>query len=102
MRCSSEIGSPSDEQDYLDVLGDLVERCEDQAYPIPDVSDGGMLRFLIDQKEVTQADVARATGIHESRISEIPSGKRELTRTQITKLAANFRVSPAVFLPAGP
>jgi HTH-type transcriptional regulator/antitoxin HigA len=91
-----------DEQDYLDVLGDLVERYEDQAYPIPAVSDAGMLRFLIDQKEVTQADVARATGIREARISEILSGKRELTRTQITKLAAYFHVSPAVFLTAVP
>jgi HTH-type transcriptional regulator / antitoxin HigA len=86
------------EQDYLDVLGDLVERYEDQAYPIPDVSDGDMLRFLIDQREIAQAEIARATGIRESRISEVLSGKRKLTRTQITRLAAYFRVSPAVFL----
>src|SRR5437899_6952002 len=38
------------EEDYLDVLGDLVERYEDHAHPIPDVSDEEMLRFLIDQK----------------------------------------------------
>ena len=91
-----------DEQDYLDVLADLAERYEDQARPIPDVSDEEMLRFLIDQKDVVQAEVARATGIREARISEVLCGKRKLTRTQITKLAAYFRVSPAVFLPAGP
>ncbi len=51
---------------------------------------------------MTQAELARATGIRESRISEVLSGKRKLTRTQISKLAAFFRVSPAVFLPAGP
>ena len=34
------------EADYLDVLGDLVERYEDKHHPIPDVSDGEMLRFL--------------------------------------------------------
>jgi HTH-type transcriptional regulator/antitoxin HigA len=90
------------EEDYLDVLGDLVERYEDQSHPIPDVSDGEMLRFLIDQREVTQVEVARATGIRESRISEVLSGKRTLTRMQISKLAAYFRVSPAMFLPAGP
>ncbi len=64
--------------------------------------DGTAKSFLIDQKEVTQAEVARATGIRESRISEVLSAKRKLTRTQITKLAAYFRVSPAVFLPAAP
>src|SRR5438105_4824611 len=67
------------EEDYLDLLGDLVERYEDEVYPLPDVSDGAMLRFLIDQKDVVQADVARATGIAESRISEVLSGKRQLT-----------------------
>jgi plasmid maintenance system antidote protein VapI len=56
---------------------------------------------MIAQKDVTQAEVARATGVRESRISEVLSGKRKLTRTQITKLAAYFHVSPAVFLPAG-
>jgi antitoxin component HigA of HigAB toxin-antitoxin module len=61
-----------------------------------------MLAHLIEAKDVTQAEVARATGIRESRISEVLSRKRKLTRTQITKLAAYFRVSPAVFLPAAP
>ena len=88
------------EADYLDVLGDLVERYEDQALPIADVSEGEMLRYLIDQRDVTQAAVARATGIRESRISEILSGKRKLTLPQLTKLAGYFRVSPAVLLPA--
>ena len=86
------------EQDYLDILGDLVEQYEDQAYPIPEASDGDMLRFLIDQRGIAQAELARATGIRESRISEVLSGKRELTRTQISQLAAYFCVSPAVFL----
>ncbi len=86
------------EEDYLDLLGDLVEQYEDEAHPLPDVSDGAMLRFLIDQKDVVQADVARATGIAESRISEVLSGKRQLTRAHIMKLAAYFHVQPAVFL----
>jgi HTH-type transcriptional regulator / antitoxin HigA len=86
------------EDDYLDVLGDLVERYEDKAYPIEDVSEDAMLRFLIDQKDVNQAKVARATGIAESRISEVLRGKRRLTRGQIEKLAAYFQVEPAVFM----
>jgi HTH-type transcriptional regulator/antitoxin HigA len=90
------------EEDYLDVLGNLVERYEDQAHPIPAVSEEEMLRYLIDQRDVTQAEVARATGVRESRISEVLSGKRKLTKTQITQLAGYFRVSPAVFLPVAP
>jgi HTH-type transcriptional regulator / antitoxin HigA len=86
------------EQDYLEVLGDLVERYEDDAHPIPDVSEGEVLRFMMDQRNLTQAEIARATGITESRISEVLSGKRQLTRGQIEKLAAYFHLSPAVFL----
>jgi transcriptional regulator with XRE-family HTH domain len=57
-----------------------------------------LLEHLLEAKGVTQAAVARATGIAESRLSEVLRGKRELTRAQITKLAAYFYVGPAVFL----
>jgi HTH-type transcriptional regulator/antitoxin HigA len=86
------------EKDYLDVLSDLVERYEDKFHPIADVDDAEMLRFLIDQKGVKQVEVARATGIAESTISEILTGKLQLTRAQINKLARFFHVSPTVFL----
>jgi HTH-type transcriptional regulator/antitoxin HigA len=91
----------SAEEDYLEVLSDLVERYEDRHHRIPtaDLSDAEMLGHLLEAKDATQAEVARATGIRESRICEVLSGKRNLTRTQIGKLSAYFRVSPAVFLP---
>jgi HTH-type transcriptional regulator/antitoxin HigA len=85
------------EADYLDVLGDLVERYETEHHPIEDVSDAEMLAHLIDAKGVTQADVARATRIAVSTISEVLSGKRSLSRTHIGKLARYFGVDPGVF-----
>jgi HTH-type transcriptional regulator/antitoxin HigA len=87
------------EQDYLDVLADLVERYEEAAHPIRGVTDGEMLRFLLDQRDATQAEVARATGITESSVSDALGGKRRLTLAQTKKLAAYFSVAPAVFLP---
>jgi HTH-type transcriptional regulator/antitoxin HigA len=86
------------EADYLDVLSDLVERYEDQAHPIRAASDAELLAFLIDQRGVKQVQVARATGIAESTLSEVLRGKRQLTRGQIAKLAGYFRVEPRVFL----
>jgi HTH-type transcriptional regulator / antitoxin HigA len=87
------------EQDYLDVLGDLVERYETKHHAIGDVADADVLEHLLEARGVTQAAVARATGIAESRLSEVLRGKPQLTRAQITKLAAYFHVGPAVFLP---
>ncbi len=92
----------ADEEDYLDVLGDLVEKYETSAHPIPPVSDADMLRHLIEAKGVTQAEVAEETGISRSTISEILSGKRTLNRRHIDALAGFFHVSPAVFLAKEP
>jgi HTH-type transcriptional regulator/antitoxin HigA len=88
------------EADYLDVLGDLVERYEDKAHPVPtdDLSDAEMLAHFIEAKGVKQVEVARATAISESTLSEVLRGKRQLTRGQIGKLAAYFGVGPGAFL----
>lgn len=86
-----------DEEDYLDVLSDLVERYEDEAHPLPPLCDADMLRHLIEQKGISQAEAAEATGIAESTISEVLRGKRTLSRKHIGKLACYFGVSPEVF-----
>jgi HTH-type transcriptional regulator/antitoxin HigA len=86
------------EEDYLDVLGDLIKRYEAEHHPIPPVTDAEMLRHLIEARGVTQARVAADTGIAESTISAILSGSRGLSRKHIEGLARYFGVSPAVFL----
>jgi HTH-type transcriptional regulator/antitoxin HigA len=87
-------------KDYLDVLSDLVERYEAEAWPIEPVSDAVMLRHLLEAKGVSQAQAARQTGIAPSTISEILAGTRTLTRGQIQKLCAYFNVGPGVFIDA--
>lgn len=86
------------EQDYLDVLSDLVETYEAEMIPMRPVGDADLLRFLIEQKSVTQAAAATGAGIAESTISEVLAGKRKLNRAQIAKLAGYFHVEPGVFL----
>ncbi len=86
-----------EEQDYLDVLSDLIERYEAEAHPIAPLPDADILRHLIEAKGVPQSQVAKATDIADSTISEVLSGKRSLNRTHIGKLARYFSVSPQVF-----
>lgn len=85
------------EKDYLDVLSDLVEAHEAEAVPIRPVGDADMLRFLIESRGTTQAELAKQARIAESTISEVLSGKRKLNRSQIGKLARYFHVEPGVF-----
>ena len=47
-----------DEDDYLEVLSDLVEKYETAHYPPVPISDAEMLRYLIEANETTQAKVA--------------------------------------------
>lgn len=87
-----------DEADYLEVLGDLIERYEQEAHPIPRGTDAEMLRFLIENKEVSQTEVARETQIADSTISAILSGKRAINRSQVGAFARYFHVDPRVFI----
>lgn len=86
-----------EEEDYLDVLGDLIERYETEAHPLAPVSDAAMLRHLIEAKGATQTEVSKATGIADSTISEVLGGKRSLNRSHIGKLTQYFGVSADVF-----
>jgi HTH-type transcriptional regulator/antitoxin HigA len=90
----------SAEQDYLDILTDIVEKYEADAQPMPAVSDSVMLRHLIEARGITQSRLADSAGIAMSTISEILSGKRRLTRMQVAKVSEYLGISPYSFAPA--
>jgi HTH-type transcriptional regulator / antitoxin HigA len=85
------------EQDYLDVLSDLVEAYEADAVPMRPVGDARLLGFLIEQKNVSQAETAAGVQIAESTISEVLAGKRKLNRAQIVRLSKYFRIEVGAF-----
>ena len=88
--------SPAEEM-YLDALTDLVETYEEAHVAIPMRSGVDALRFLMEANDLRQVDLVPALG-RKSLVSEVLSGKRPLTLTHVKKLAAYFRVSPAVFI----
>lgn len=87
------------EDDYLDVLGDLVYKYESKHDPVAAVPDSDMVRFLLESNSMSQAELAQRTGIAESTISEILAEKRKLSRRHIAAISKVFQVSPAVFFP---
>ena len=92
-------GLDSGQEDYLDVLGDLVHKYEAEHDPMAAVSGADMVRFLVESNEMAQTELVQRSGIAESTISEILAGKRKLSRCHIAVLSRDFRVSPAVFFP---
>lgn len=80
----------------LDTLGALIHGYEEDNVTIPECTGVDALRFLMEEHNLTQADVPEVGS--QGVVSEILSGKRELNVRQIRELARRFGVSPAVFL----
>lgn len=85
------------ERDYLEVLGGIVEAYESQHIEIPDVSGVDLLRYLIEANELTQASLVPIFG-SKSVISEVLSGKRELSKNHIRGLSDRFGLPADAFL----
>jgi HTH-type transcriptional regulator/antitoxin HigA len=83
------------ETEMLEVLATLVEDYEKKAYPRKNSTPAEMLAFLMEQNKLKAADLLP---LPSSRVSEILSGKRKISRQQAIDLGKRFRVSPAVFL----
>ena len=88
----------ADQRDYLELLSMLVEKYEASQFPPADVSQGQMLDHLLEAKGVSQADVAKATGISATLLSNVRAGRRELSKDNVRKLSEFFNVSAAVWL----
>jgi HTH-type transcriptional regulator/antitoxin HigA len=86
------------EQDYLEVLGDLIEEYEKKANPVADMAPYEMLAKSMEAKNVTQTEIAKATGIPVSTISELLSQKRDFNVSHIEKLCAYFGLGPSAFI----
>jgi HTH-type transcriptional regulator/antitoxin HigA len=87
-----------DEQDYLDVLSDLIERYEDEHHRIEPRSGSELLAFLLQENGLSQAQLARETGIAKSTLCAVLNGKLALSVAHVTALGRRFRLEPGAFL----
>ncbi len=81
----------------LDIVTAFVRDYEERNVEIPEVDPSAVLRFLMEQHSLRQADLADTFG-SQSNVSEVLSGKREINARQARALAKRFGVSPAVFI----
>ncbi len=77
----------------------LIEQFEEKHYPLPttESTPAQMLRFLMDQHDLKQANLVGLLG-SSGVVSEIVNGKRSISKAQAKVLAERFHVSPALFL----
>jgi HTH-type transcriptional regulator / antitoxin HigA len=84
---------------YYDVLRRLIHDYESIKFPIEKYSPLELVKALMEVNSLTQADLEREFG-SKSRVSEFLSGKRDLSKEQIARLATRFSLSPAAFFTA--
>ena len=91
----SKKGSP--EGDELEVLGILIEKYEDEHFPIgfPDPIEA--IKFRMEQMGYNQTDLAKVVGL-KSRASEILSKKRKLTLEMIRLLHDSLKIPTEVLI----
>ncbi|MBB6306419.1 helix-turn-helix domain-containing protein [Xanthobacter tagetidis] len=87
-------GSP--EADRLDILATLVERCEEERWPVAAGDPVEIIRFVMEQRGEGQSDLARIFG-SASRASEILNRRRALTLEMVWKLNRAWHI-PAELL----
>lgn len=82
--------------ELADALGVFIEKYEAEQVRIPVAKPEAVLRFLMQQHDLRQADLPEIGS--QGVVSEVLAGKRPLNARQIKWLAKRFGVSPAVFV----
>ncbi len=82
--------------ELLDTLGTVLHAYEERHVSMPAASGADMLRFMLEEHELTQAELPEVGS--QGVVSEVLNGKRDLNVRQIRALAKRFHVSPAVFI----
>jgi HTH-type transcriptional regulator/antitoxin HigA len=81
----------------LDIVAHFVHDYEERNTEFPNSEPLGALRFLMEQHNLRQADLANIFGSH-SNVRDVLNGTREINTPQARTLASRFHVSAAVFI----
>lgn len=100
MEESSELGAANSAAvaQYLRGVIPFIAQYEKSEFPMGSATPEEVLRFLMEQHQLSQYDLAKELG-GQPVVSEVLRGKRKLTREHIERLSKRFAVTPATFYP---
>lgn len=85
----AEPGTP--EGDELELLSLLIEKYEDEHYPIPDPDPIEAIEFVMDQTDLKPKDLVGILG-DKASVSKVLNRKRKLTIEMIRNLHDRFKI----------
>jgi len=86
-----DASADSTEGDEADLLGILIEKYEDEHYPIEAPDPIEAIKFRMEQMDMNNKDLAEVIG-YKSRVSEIFNRKRKLTLKMIRNLHDKMKI----------
>lgn len=88
-----------DQEDYLDLVSDLVAEYEvQQSRHDGPVSPVEPLSFLVEENDVTTRELGALLGVDHSVAARILKGQRSITPEHAKKLGERFAIRPGRFL----
>lgn len=86
-----------DQEQELGVLTLLIEKYDEEHHRIPDAAPHKVIQYLMQERGLRNKDLEP---LLDSRgvTSEVISGKRKSSKTQIKNLAEFFKASPELFI----
>ena len=81
----------SQEGDEAEILSLLIEKYEEEHYPIGSPNPIEAIKFRMEQMDLSKSDLADIIG-YKSRVSEILNHKRKLTLDMIRKLHDKLKI----------
>ena len=80
----------------VEALGEMIQSYEKRQAPMPEAEPRVVLRYLMAEHGLRQTDLSDISS--QGTISDILSGRREISKALARKLAIRFQVSAGVFL----
>jgi HTH-type transcriptional regulator / antitoxin HigA len=90
----------SAESEMVELLSLLIKQYKAVEHPVPDCSPAEMLEHFLEVRTITKAELARATGIPRSVLTNVLAGRRAISKADAVKLARYFGVSLSLFIQA--
>ena len=93
---SGQAGAGAGLEDLFVVVSELIADFDRRHFSMPVLPPRELLRFLMEQHGLTQSDLPEVG--NQSVVSQVLSGKRQLTARHIALLASRFGVSADAFI----
>lgn len=96
-RLTFKKASSPEEKALAELLMKLVQDYDDANYSLPDVEPYEMVKYLMEQRGLKQADLVPLLGSR-AQVSDLVNGRRGISKAQVKALAGFFGVSAELFI----